>query len=187
MGFRKPRSDSKLKNLDPKKADKIVGWLLGGMSYSKALELLEKEPFYIETSERALSEFYQDYCLPVLLQRNQRSRDLANSFYTEAKKHPAHFAEATIEELGRLCFELARAGQANGDFELKGVKSVMGLLLKHHSQEERRAAREFSREKWKATQLKKIDLGMEELYAQIKDNPKALAAFKTMREAISKK
>ncbi len=36
MGFRKPRSDSKLMNLPDEQREELVSWLLRGMSYGKA-------------------------------------------------------------------------------------------------------------------------------------------------------
>ena len=191
MGFRKPRSDSKLKSLPFDKKQQIADWLTGGLAYHKVLELLEKEPFYIETSDRALSEFYQDFCLPQLVERNQRASRLATSFYKQAKKQEADFDGATIEELSRLCFDLARtvklSDQKNASKNLHGVKVLMTLLLKRRDQDEKAKSRELAYDKFKAGMMKKIDLGLQELFDQIKDIPAALAAFDKMKAAVKEK
>jgi hypothetical protein len=129
--MRKPRSDSKLDHLPDEQALQIVKWLMGGMSYEKCLLLLEKAPFYIETSTRALSEFYQHYCSLALLERRQRAAKLAMGVRKEMESNPADFDAATIELLSRWSFELASAR----DLNVKDVKSIMTLLLKRQDQD----------------------------------------------------
>jgi hypothetical protein len=182
MGFRKPRSDSKLMNLPDEQREELVSWLLRGMSYGKALVLLEKEPFYIETSVRALSEFYSEYCTSALLERRQRAATLSKSVRSEAETSPEDFDKSTIALLERWCFEMASAPS----IDPKDVKNLMGLLLKRRDQDKKSESLAFEKEKFRSSLMKKIELGLEELHTQIKDNPAALAAFEALKGAIAK-
>jgi len=182
MGFRKPRSDSKLENLPEEQHDQLVSWLMGGLSYKKALLLLEKAPFYIETSDRALSEFYDKYCSQALLERRQRAARLAMGVRKEMEARPADFDAATIELLSRWAFEMASANT----LDPKSVKSIMTLLLKRRDQDAKAKTLEFEKEKFRASLMSKIETAMEALFAEIKDNAKALEAFNAMKAALAK-
>lgn len=179
--MRKPRSDSKLDHLPDDQAMQITQWLTGGMSYEKVVLLLEKAPFYIETSTRALSEFYQHYCSEALLQRRQRAARLAMGIRKEMQANPADFDSATIELLSRWSFELASAR----DLNVKDVKSIMTLLLKRRDQDKKAETLEFEKEKFRTGLMSKLETAMEALRLEVADNPKALAAFNAMKEAIA--
>src|SRR6187402_3815318 len=62
--MRKPRSDSKLLNLPHPQQDKLAEWLLDdGMSYAAAKDQLYMD-YGVETSESALSVFWERVCQP---------------------------------------------------------------------------------------------------------------------------
>ncbi len=62
----------------------------------------------------------------------------------------------------------------------------MGLLLKRRDQDKKSESLAFEKEKFRSSLMKKIELGLEELHTQIKDNPAALAAFEALKGAIAK-
>jgi len=128
--MKKPRSDSKLLNLPEEKQAQIAEWLLSGLPYHKAKELIEKE-WAIETSFSALSAFWTDVCTPALLARRQQAVTTADSVAADAKKMPGNFDAATIDAIRQKAFELSVSPQsAPGD-----VKSLFTLLLKSRDQE----------------------------------------------------
>ena len=128
--MRKPRSDSKLLNLPEEKQAQLAEWLLSGLPYHKAKELVEKQ-FEITTSLAALSAFWDDVCTPALLARRQQAVTTADEIAGEARKKPGNFDEATIDAIRQKAFELSVSPQAApGD-----VKSLFMLLLKSRDQE----------------------------------------------------
>lgn len=128
--MRKPRSDSKLLNLPEDRQAQLAEWLLSGIPYHKAKELVEKE-FNIATSLAALSAFWDDVCTPALLARRQQAVTTADEIAGEARKNPGTFDEATIDAIRQKAFALSVSPQAAA----KDVKSIFMLLLKSRDQE----------------------------------------------------
>jgi hypothetical protein len=177
----------KLDSLEDKDHEQLIDWLMGGMTYEKAVKVLDLE-HGIKTSTRALGEFWETYCEPRFLERRRGAARLSSSIRKEAQKSPEAFDTSTVDLLEQLSFDLAnKAGTVPAKLQpqyVKDVKTLFTLVLKSKSQDSKNKALELDREKFRAAIMKKIDLGLEELYAQIKDNPAALEAFNKMKAAI---
>lgn len=128
--MKKTRSDAKLMNLPEEQQAQIVEWLLGGIPYRQARELIEKE-FSIKTSFAALSSFWDNVCTPALLARRQRAVTTADEMASAAQKMPGKFDAATLDAIRQAAFNLAIQPQSSpGD-----VKKLFTLLLKARDQE----------------------------------------------------
>jgi hypothetical protein len=184
-----PKPKGKLDSLEEQDHTKLVNWLLAGMTYEKAVGVVSLE-LGIETSVRALHEFWDTYCEPLYLERRRGAARLSSVIRKEAQASPEDFDAATVDLMSRLSFELANRPATNANAQsrlIKDVKTLFTLVLKKRSQESKDKSLDFEKEKFRAGMMKKIELGLEELYAQIKDNPTALEAFARMKEAIAAK
>lgn len=116
---------------------RLAEWLLGGMTYHEANLLVEKE-FAIKASASLgrYSRFWEQVCVPMLLQRRSRMAGTAAARKQEADTNPAEFDKATLDALQQRAYELAENPQSNP----KDVKAILTLLLKAKDQslEERR-------------------------------------------------
>lgn len=132
--MRKTRSDSKLLNLPEEQQARLADWLLGGMPYHQAKELLAKpEPdgFGVSVGLSALSSFWQEVCGPLLLTRRHQAVQTADSLAEEASKTPGRFDQATIDSLKQKAFELSISPVAKP----KDVKALFMLVLKARDQD----------------------------------------------------
>ena len=141
--MKKPRSDSKLLNLPEEQQAQLAEWLLSGLPYHKAKELIFKE-WGIVTSFAALSSFWTDVCTPALLARRQQAVTTADSVAADAKKMPGNFDAATIDAIRQKAFELSVSPQAApGE-----VKALFMLLLKSRDQELKESQLRLDRERF---------------------------------------
>lgn len=133
--MRKRRSDSKLAQLSEGQEAQLAEWLLDGMPYHKAQELLERE-FSLKVGHTALSQFWQDVCVPLLLARRSRAVQTAREIGDDARSRPGEFDKATVDLLEQKALELAIAPNADP----RNVKALYMLVLKARDQglEERR-------------------------------------------------
>jgi hypothetical protein len=127
---RKPRSDAKLKTLPEDQYQALVDWLLAGTPYRVVKQRLSDE-FGVETSNGALSDFWNDCCGAALVARRQRAVSLADEIADEAASQPGRFDQATIDALKQKAFELA----VNPQSDPRDVKGLFGLVLKARDQE----------------------------------------------------
>jgi hypothetical protein len=112
------------------KQAQLCEWLLGGMPYHRAKELVEKE-FEVKTSIAALSAFWDEVCTSALIARRQQAVTTADEIAAEVEKKPGQFDAATIDAIKQKAFELSISPQsAPGE-----VKALFGLLLKARDQE----------------------------------------------------
>ncbi len=128
--MKKPRSDAKLLNLPEESQAQLVEWLLSGVPYHKARDLVEKE-FHVRTSLAALSAFWDAACASALIARRQQAVSTADEIAEEAKSRPGQFDAATLDAIKQKAFELSLNPQAAP----KDVKSLFMLLLKARDQE----------------------------------------------------
>ena len=135
--MKKPRSDSKLMNLDELQQAKLADWLMAGIPYHEVVKLVADE-FQVKTSLRALSVFWEEVCAHVLLARRQRAVTTANEIAQDAKKTPGSFDEAVIDQLSQKSFELC----IQPGVDPRDVKALFSLVLKARDQslDERRVA-----------------------------------------------
>jgi hypothetical protein len=112
------------------KQAQLAEWLLSGMPYHKAKNLIKKE-FKVETSLASLSAFWDEVCTSALITRRQQAVTTADEIAAEVKKKPGQFDSATIDAIKQKAFELSISPRsAPGD-----VKSLFMLLLKAKDQE----------------------------------------------------
>ena len=130
MPLKKPRADAKLLNLPEEQQAQLADWLLSGMPYHAAKAEVFKE-FKVSCSLSALSGFYAEVCVPVLLKRRSQAVMAAEEIAEEASKAPGRFDQATVDAIRQKAFELAISSTAKP----KDVKSLFMLLQKSRDQE----------------------------------------------------
>jgi hypothetical protein len=129
--MKKPRSDAKLlSQLTEEQQAKLSDWLLSGVPYHEAKELVKKE-FAVSTSLGALSGFWDVYCSAALIRRRQRAVSTADAVAEEAASAPGKWDAATIDALKQQAFELAISPGADP----KNVQRLFSLVLKSRDQE----------------------------------------------------
>lgn len=148
--MRKTRSDAILLNLPEEQQATLVQWLLGGMPYHEARVLVEKEFGVTLRSLDAFRGFWQEACVPHLVERRRRAATTADSRAEEVKRNPAQFNAATMDSLYQKAYETIENPEAKpGD-----VKAILGLLLKGRAEDRADKQLAFDREKfqWDAAQ-----------------------------------
>jgi hypothetical protein len=127
--MRKPQS--KLETaLDPSQQDQLADWLLSGMPYHQARELVSKQ-FGLAVALSAFSTFWQKVCAPKLIARRHLALTTADEIAADAARTPGQFDAATIDALKQKAFELSISPVANP----KDVKSLFSLVLKSRDQD----------------------------------------------------
>lgn len=132
--MRKTRSDSKLLNLPEEQQAQLADWLLGGMPYHQARQVVAQPPpdgFGLTVSLNAFSGFWQSVCAPLLIARRHRAVTTAESVAEEASKTPGRFDAATIDALKQRAFELSIQPACDP----RDVKSLFSLVLKARDQD----------------------------------------------------
>jgi predicted O-linked N-acetylglucosamine transferase (SPINDLY family) len=122
--MKKPKSKLETKLSEEQQA-KLADWLLDGMQYHQAQEVVAKE-FGVRVSLRAFTPFWDLYCAPSLVQRRNRAVSTSEEIAAEAAKRPGQFDKATIDALKQKSFELAIKPNADP----KEVKALFSLVLK---------------------------------------------------------
>ena len=169
------REDAKLLNLSKDQKDEL--WLMRypvdgekKLKYSEIVELLEPR-FGLTASPSTLSDFFKR-------ERQRREFEEAVARAEEGKlQYAAMNPEASPEKLqsvGQMIF--TNKSIVSGD--LNGFVKLVSLA-------ERRAAREFDEEKFKESLKSKLQVGLDAMFAEIQDNPKALEAFELMKKAMA--
>lgn len=109
----------------------LAEWLLSGVPYHRAQELLQKEFGVVVKSLSSFGSFWEEVCVPHLLARRNRAVKGAEAFATEANAAPGKFDAATVAALKQKAFELAISPGADPD----AVKAVFTLVLKARDQD----------------------------------------------------
>jgi len=167
--MKKPRSDSKLLNLPEEQQAQLVEWLLSGLPYHKAKELIFKE-WGIITSFAALSAFWTDVCTPALLARRQQAVSTADSVAADAAKMPGNFDAATIDAIKQKALELAISPQAHP----RDIKSLFMLITKNRDQDLKADQLRLDRERFEFDAAKAALAALPDL--------RAIAADKSLNE-----
>ena len=145
--MRKPRSDSKLLHLPEEHQAKLAEWLLSGVPYHVARELIAAAPpdgFGLVVGLSAFSSFWQEVCAPLLLVRRSRAAFTANEIATAASANPGQFDQATIDALKQKSFELSISPGADP----RNVKALFSLVLKARAQDLDQQQLSLDREKF---------------------------------------
>lgn len=143
MSLKKPRSDAKLLNLPEEQQMQLADWLLAGMPYHLAKKRISEE-FGVSCGVAALSGFYSEVCVPVLLKRRTRAREAAEEIAIEATKSPGQFDSATVDAIKQKAFELAISPLS----EPKDVKALFMLLQKSRDQDLKAQTLDLDRNKF---------------------------------------
>jgi len=178
----KPRSDSKLLNLPPEAQDRIYDWLTEGVDGDTSYETVAEQiylDFNLRTSRSALGVFYQKVCAP---RRLRISANAAQSMAEVAKAHGVEFEAGALAGCQQKAFEIMASDRPDP----KQVIAFYGALLETQKLAFKREALALQRDRFRAVVSKKIDLGLEELYAEIKGNKEALALFERMKACVKK-
>lgn len=176
---RKPRSDSKLDAMPPEHRARLCEWLLSGVPYHRAKEMVKGE-FKVETSLASLSAFYEKYCGAALIAQRQRAVSVADQIADEAGKNPDRFDAATIAALSQKGFELASSPGADP----KEVKSIFMLLLRVNDQKLAARQLELDSEKFRTQIKSNVERGLDALYERIKGNKAAEKLFAELKSVV---
>jgi hypothetical protein len=123
-----------LLQMDEANQAQLAEWLLDGMPYHIAQPQVEKE-YAVKAGKDSFSSFWQEVCVPLILNRRSRAVETADAVATEASKQPGRFDQATIDALKQKAFDLSIAPHADP----KDVKSLMMLILKSRDQDIRQS------------------------------------------------
>lgn len=126
------KTKSILLKLPEEQQAQLAEWLLSGMPYHKARELVVAQ-FNVQFSSLSVFKpFWEEVCVPALLARRHRAVQTADTVADDAaKRSGAKLDAATIAALKQKAFELAISpGQ-----DPEAVKSIMGLVLKVRDQD----------------------------------------------------
>lgn len=127
----KTRSDNILLNLPEEQQAQLAEWLLSGVPYHRAKELLEKEFAVSFRSLSCFSKFWEVVCVPVQKARWNRAAKNTDSFAEAVAANPGRFDAATIAALKLKAYELASSPGADPE----AVKAVFSLVLKARDQD----------------------------------------------------
>lgn len=118
---------------------------LAGVPYRRIQELLVADglPEGKVPSRSRWSEFWSCFKPFLRIARRRAAASGANEVAEEAQKSPAEFDRATLDMIRQLAFELADVDAP----DVGGVKTLVGLLLKHGDQEIKREQVEVSKRK----------------------------------------
>ncbi|HXG49100.1 MAG TPA: hypothetical protein VNO52_15860 [Methylomirabilota bacterium] len=142
--MKKPRSDSKLLRLPDDQQAQLAEWLLSGVPYHQAREMVAKEFGVQVRSLNTFSRFWEQVCAPLLLLKRQRAVQTADAVAEEASKNPGRFDQATIDALKQRAFEQAISPGANP----RDVKAIFSLVLKARDQEQAQQQLDLDRHKF---------------------------------------
>ncbi len=142
--MRKTPAAALLLNLPEEQRAKLANWLLGGMPYHLAKQLVSKE-FGVEVrSLSTFSSFWEEACLPYVLERRRQMLKAAAARTGEALDNPDAFDDATVDALKQRAYELAEAP----DSKAGELRAIVLLLLKYQEQKLKSQKMNLDREKW---------------------------------------
>lgn len=170
---KKPRCDSMLDRLPESRVMELRDGLLNGWSQDEAKSWLATECGMIVKSGATITRFYKRHCAPVISDRRKLAAVKSEIYVKEAGR--TDWDAATMELVSQVTFEMLDGQRSDPKVAEKFVK----LVLKRDAQDQ-------SRNKAKELARTKVDAGMEAMFAEIKGNSKAEAAFRALKEAIDK-
>jgi uncharacterized protein len=118
----KPRSDSKLDNLDEQVAAELRDLFVKQNAGYKTAKKWLKEMHGVSTNDEALGKFYSTHCFAL---RFRDARSQADELRAVMKESPEAFDEATVTAVSQRAFELAVAKNADTR-ELTRLAKIIG-------------------------------------------------------------
>lgn len=170
---RKERPDSLLAKLQESRVLELRDGMLSGWSHAECRSWLATECAVVFNSPSVLTRFYKRHCAPVVRERRRLAAVKSEVYVKESGR--TDWDAATKELVSQITFEMLDGQRTDPKIAEKFVK----LVLKRDAQEQ-------SRDKLQASKQTKIDSGLEAMFAEIKGNPKAEAAFKQLQEVLAK-
>ena len=154
--------------------NQVRDWMLSGMSYSK-VRTLSEEQLGVTTSLPGLSGFHSRVVEPYILERRRSSARLANVIVTdEARQEGQTQEDAAFLLLQEYAFTLLSNEGSDPEERSKAVKALLTFR-----------GQKIEIEKLKEKLRTKLEAGLSALEAEIGSNPKAKAAFETLRESLA--
>lgn len=162
--MKKTRADAKLLNLPEEQQARLAEWLLDGMAYHAARELVLKE-FGVTTSLAALSGFFSEVCVPALLRRRSRAVGAADALVDDAMRNVGRVDAALIEALKQRAFEVLMKPNADP----QEIAAVLGQALKSRDQSIKERQVELAESRWQFDAAKECLAHLAELRAIASD------------------
>lgn len=129
--MKKPRSDSKLDNLEPEtRVLELRDGLMGGWSHEEAKAWLW-ETCQVTTSGDALTRFWRRHCAPLVAERRRFSAVRAEALGDAMEADPVNWDAAIVEKTKQLAFEFLEAEEKDAD----AIKKLLDALMKARRQE----------------------------------------------------
>lgn len=151
--IRKPNSNAVLPHLPEEQKKELIEWLLDDGISCRAAVVTLQEKFGVTTNRDAVSNFYQDFCLPLFFARRAAQVGTSNAVIDEARATPGNWTEASLENLGQLAFEMSmRPG-----VDPKDIKAIFTLVLKAVDQKGKEEDRKLDREKFEEAKKQRDD------------------------------
>ena len=147
--------------------------LLAGERYEALLSWLATECGVV-SSLASLSGFYKRHCVPVIRESRQLAAVKAEAIVDDAGR--TDWNTATMELVKQVSFEIMSGQQV----DTKTAEKFVKLILKADAQA-------TDKDKLTNASKSKIEAGLDALLAEIKGNPKALAAFKIIQAEVKRK
>ncbi|MCW5557720.1 MAG: DUF3486 family protein [Verrucomicrobiae bacterium] len=138
--------------------------------------------FGVSCSLSALSGFWQEVCVPVLLKRRSQAVEAAEEIAAEATRTPGRFDAATVDAIKQKAFELAISPLAKP----KDVKALFMLLQKSRDQElkEQQIALESRRVAILESRLAQVQAAVSEAKAAGGLTPETLAKIEAAAKIL---
>ena len=173
----KPKANSKLAQLPPHQREQLIRWLVDeNISLAAAAERVEQD-FNVRVSTEAVRRFYASQCFML---RTSEAHEFAEQVANELVTIDPDFDKATMALVKQKAFERAYARDGDID-QLATLARIIGDTRTHALRERRL---EFDQEKFRQQIKDDIEVGLDALYSDVKDNPEAIELFKKMRAVI---
>jgi hypothetical protein len=126
-------------NLPQEQQEQIIGWLFTPGLRGKDIKRLIKSEMDINTSEAAISDFWDKIAAPVLIARRAKAVKLADDYGNAMESTPGRFDQATIGIVKQRIFQLASDPTA----DTKELALLLNLVLKAQANESAATANEL--------------------------------------------
>jgi len=175
---RKPRSDSKLAKLSGAQAEQLWAWMRSGASYKTIVELVKSE-FQVETSTRALSEWWEDRAEQESRELILRASNVADRVGEEYAQKIPQLEKAIKGSLMNSVFEAVATGA-----DPKRIESLMNMVAAITQGELTKARLQLDLEKFRESIKTQQEKALDALFAEVRGNKQAEQLFLKFRDAV---